>query len=129
MPLVVELIEGPSEAVIVELVWRDVPEQIGTTVLGPVGDVDQGQGLTEACGHEEAEDGPAGEFSLGIRGEVPVNDVSDPHLLQQRSDEGQGSEVTTIVTCGRAEPLEGHERNPWLRPEECQDQDPHLLLQ
>jgi hypothetical protein len=66
VPLCEEGIEGAAEAVVVEALGGDVPEEVGAGGLGPGGDVNQGGGLAEAGGQEEAdivEDGTDLSFS------------------------------------------------------------------
>jgi hypothetical protein len=79
--LVVEVIQGPAEAIVVEFVGRDVPEEIGTGALGPVSDIDEGDGLGQACGDEQAEDSAAGELSLRIGRKMAINYSVEIHLL------------------------------------------------
>lgn len=43
-----EGVEGASEAVVVEGVGGDVPEEVGCGIGGPGRDVDEGGGLTES---------------------------------------------------------------------------------
>src|SRR5262249_56913861 len=51
-----EGVQGPAQAVIVEALGREVPEEVSPGVGGPGGDVDQGRGLAEASCEQEAED-------------------------------------------------------------------------
>jgi hypothetical protein len=61
-----ESVEGTTEAIIVELFRRDVPQHFGATLLGPGRDVDQGQGLTETGCQEQAEDLAVGILELRV---------------------------------------------------------------
>ena len=70
------------EAVIVEAVGGDVPEEVGPGAFGPRGDVDEGGGLAEPGGEQEAEDAAVGEGQLGIRRQVAVDDGGDVEALR-----------------------------------------------
>lgn len=102
--LVEEGVKGSSEAVIVEGVGRDVPEEVGSGIGGPGRDVDEGGGLAETGGEQETEDLAVGEGPLWVRGKVSVDDGGDVELLQERCDECQGSEVPGIVGEGGSVP-------------------------
>ena len=60
--LVEEGVEGASEAVVVEFVGRDVPEDIGAGFFGPGGDVDEGRGTGQPSGQQKTEDSTMGEL-------------------------------------------------------------------
>ena len=75
-------------------------------------DVDKRDGLSQACGEQQGEEWPTGKLGLGIGGKMAIDDSRHVHLLKQRSDEGQGPELVTIVTAGRAEPMNGHGEDP-----------------
>jgi len=103
-----EGVEGTAEAVVVETLGGDVPEEVGGGGLGPGGDVDQGGRLAEACREEEAEDAAVGELQLRVGWQVAVDDVGDAEALEERGDEGQGSEGAGLVGDGGVLPGEGH---------------------
>jgi hypothetical protein len=63
-----EGVEGSAEAVIVEGVGGDVPEEVGTGIGGPGGDVDESGGLAESGGEQEAEDLAVRKSELRVRG-------------------------------------------------------------
>ena len=92
-----EGIEGPAQAVVVEALGREVPEEVGPAVGGPSGDIDQGGGLAEAGGEQEAEDAAVGESQLRVGGQVVVDDGSDVQSLQEGDDESQGAEVAGLL--------------------------------
>ena len=99
-----EGVECPPQAVIVEAVGGDVPEEVGPGTIGPRGDVDEGGGLAESGGEQETEDAAVGEGQLRIRWQVAVDDGGDVEALQQRSDEGQRAEGQSLVAEGRSVP-------------------------
>ena len=99
-----EGVQGSAQAVIVEAVGGDVPEEVGPGAFGPGGDVDEGGGLAESGGEQEAQDAAVGEGQLRIRGQVAVDDGGDVEALQQRCDEGQGAEGQGLVGEGRSVP-------------------------
>jgi hypothetical protein len=92
-----ESVEGSAQTVVVEALGGDVPEEVGPRVRGPGGDVDQGRGLAEAGGEQEAEDAAVGERQLGVRGQVVVNEGGDVKTLEQRSNQSQRAPVQSIV--------------------------------
>ncbi len=63
-----EGVEGPAQAVIIQTLRREVPEEVGSGVGGPGGDVDQGGGLAEAGREQETEDLAVREGQLGVGG-------------------------------------------------------------
>src|SRR5437588_25095 len=93
-----------AEAIVVERVGGYVPEEVGPGALGPGGDVDEGGGLAEPGGQQEAEDASVGEGKLGVWGQGAVNDGCDVEVPEQRSDEGQGAEVQGFVRDGGSVP-------------------------
>src|SRR5260370_26689450 len=64
--LVEEGIQGTPQAIVVEAVGGDVPEEGGTSVFGPGGGVDQGGGLAQPGGEQETQDTPGGEGELRV---------------------------------------------------------------
>src|SRR6202041_1696894 len=112
VPLVVEGIQGPTEAIVVELVRRDVPEEGGAGSLRPVGDVAQSDGLRQSSGQKQSQKRAISILGLGVGGEMMVNDVGDAHAFEQGSDNGQGAEMATLLTRGRTEPVDTHGKSP-----------------
>src|SRR5262249_44047567 len=117
--LVEEGIEGAAKAVVVELVHRDVPEDIGTGFLGPGGDVDQRGGAGEPSGEEQAEDLSVAEFELGVRRQMAVDNLRDLHALQEWTEQGQRTQVDDFFGAYGSIPGEAHtgcsvgQRGPW----------------
>jgi hypothetical protein len=62
-----EGVEGSSQAVIVEAVGGDIPEEVGSGISGPGRYVNEGSRLTESGGEQEAEDLAVGESELRVR--------------------------------------------------------------
>jgi len=96
MALLEEGIQGTAEAVVVELLGGDSPEDIGALLVSPVGDTDQGLGMTQACGHQEREYLAMRELQLRIGWEMQVDEVSKVELLEQGGDQRQGPEVDRV---------------------------------
>ena len=65
MALVVKGVEGtPAEAVVgASFVGRNVPDEFGARLLGPIGDVDQGDGVGQSCGDQQTEEGAVQAYS------------------------------------------------------------------
>src|ERR1700676_4537981 len=76
-------VECAAEAVIVETVGGDVPQKVSPGAFGPGGDVDEGGGLTESGGEEEAEDASVGESQLRIGRQVAVDDGCKVEALEE----------------------------------------------
>lgn len=64
-----EGIKGPGQAVVVELIGRDVPEILGAMFAGPVGDVDQRGRRVQTGSQEDFKSGAVG--NVGIAGKMP----------------------------------------------------------
>jgi hypothetical protein len=77
-------VQGAAQAIIVELLGRDVPEDIGGVLMSPMGNVDQGVGFTKAGGKQQAEDFAMSKLQPGIRDEMLIHDGGDAELLKQR---------------------------------------------
>ena len=99
-----EGVECPAQAVIVEAVGGDVPEEVSPGALGPGGDVDEGGGLAQPGGEQEAEDASVGESQLRIGWQVAVDEGGNVEPLEERCDEGQGAQGQSLVGEGRAVP-------------------------
>jgi hypothetical protein len=99
-----EGVERPPQAVIVETVGGDVPEEVGPGAIGPRGDVDEGGGLAKSGSEEEAENAAVGVSQLRIWRQVAVDDRGDVEALEERSDEGQRAEGQGLVGEGRSVP-------------------------
>ena len=92
-----EGVECSSEAVIVEAVGGDIPEEVRPGAFRPRGDVDEGCGLAEPGGEQEAEDASVGKSQLGVWRQVVVNDGSDVETFEERCNQGQGAEGQRLV--------------------------------
>src|SRR5205823_8594363 len=101
-------VQGPAQAVVVEVGRGEVPEEVGPGLCGPGGEVDEGGGSAEPGGQQQAEDPPVGVGELGVRGQVAVDEGGDLEALQERGDQGQGSEGEGFVVEGGAIPGLGH---------------------
>ena len=76
--------------------------------VGPVGDADQGLGMTQAGGRQKRQDLAVRELQLGIGWEMLVEDVGEVELFEQRGDQGQGSEVKRDSVGGGREERKTH---------------------
>src|SRR5262249_25185517 len=100
-----EGVKGSAQAVVVQALGGDVPEEIGPSVLGPGGEFDEGGGLEERGGEQEAQDGAVGEGELGIGGQMAVDDRGEVEPLEEWCNEGQGAEGQSLV--GESRPVPG----------------------
>jgi len=120
MALGEEGIESPAKAIVVETGGGDVPQEVGTGVFGPGRDVDEGGGLAQPGGEEEAEDAAVGENELGVGRQMAVDDGGDVQSLQEWGNEGQGTEVDGVVGKSGSMPGLSHDASGETRPQECQ---------
>ena len=119
-----EGVESPAQAVVVEGLGGDAPQEVGPGVRSPGRDVDQGGGLAEAGGQQEAEDAAVGEGQLRVRGQVAVDDGGDVQSLQEGDKEGQGAEVTGLVLERGAVPGWSHDASAGDRVAEETERSP-----
>jgi hypothetical protein len=73
-----ESVEAAAEAVVVEFLGGDVPEDVGPGLRSPSGDVDQGRRPRQPGRQQQAEDLAVGELLLGIGGQVLLDDGGNP---------------------------------------------------
>jgi len=84
MPLGKESIERSSEAIVIDFLDRDLPEQVGAALLGPFRDVDQrGRSIQPRC-NQKTENFSMAELSPRIGGKVLIDNCRDVHPFQQR---------------------------------------------
>ena len=93
-----------TQAIVVEFIGGEVPEDVGAGLLGPGRDIDQSGGLTQSRRHQQAEDLAVGEFELGIWGQMAVDDVGDVKLVEQRLDQRQRTQIDDFLA--RAAPCQ-----------------------
>jgi hypothetical protein len=103
-----EGVQGSAEAVIIEAVGRDVPQEIGSGFLSPAGNVDERGGVTQARGQKEGEDAAVGESELRVGRQVSIDNVGDVEALQKWGDKGQMAEGPGFIGDGCILPGEGH---------------------
>ena len=75
--LVEEGVEGAADAVVVELVGGDVPEELGAGFVRPLGDVDQCGGLGDPGRQEKAEHLAVRILQLGVGRQMAIDDVGE----------------------------------------------------
>jgi hypothetical protein len=115
-----EGVQGAAQAIIVEFFGWDVPENIGCVFVGPMGYVNQGVGLTEAGGEQQAEDLAMRKLQPWIRDEMLIDDGGDAELLKQWGYQSQGSEVQGGIVGMGSQKGKGHSFSAAL--EEWDDQ-------
>ena len=80
-------VEGTAQAIVVEFVGGEVPEDVGAGPFRPGGKIDQGRRLAQPRGQEQAEDLALGELQLGVGWQVAVDDAGDIELIEQGLDQ------------------------------------------
>src|SRR5258708_1055201 len=85
--------EGSGEAIIVELVGGEVPEDVGAGLVSPGWEIDQGGRVAQACGQQQTENLAVGEFELGIGRQMAVDDAGDVELIEQGLDQRQRAQI------------------------------------
>src|SRR5262249_57386679 len=70
--------------------------------------VDQGGGLAQPRGQEQAEDMAVGELQLGVWRQVAVDDAGDVELIEQGLDQRQGPQIHDFLGAGSTMPGERH---------------------
>ena len=68
MALLEKSIQGTAQAIIVELVGGEVPEDVGARLVGSGREIDQGGRLAQARCQQQTKNLAVGEFELGIGG-------------------------------------------------------------
>ena len=113
--LIVKGVEGTAEAIVGEFVGGNVPDDFGPCLLGPIGDIDQGHGVGQACGDQQTEEGPVGILGLGVGRQVLIDDGSQVHAFQDGGDDGQGAEAIARLAGSGAEPMKRHGAGSFAR--------------
>src|SRR5262249_56156751 len=67
-----------------------------------------GRGAAEAGGQQQGEDLTMGEFQLGVGGQMAVDNLGDLHAFQQRTKQGQGTQVDDFLRAHGSMPSEAH---------------------
>ena len=114
MTLREESSQRSSQAIVVELLDRDVPEDIRSTVGGPGADVLQRHGVIEPRRNEQTQHAAMIELGLRIGGKVLIDNLRDLHPFQQRPEHRQRAEVAALGQRLVSIPRDGHVRN--IRP-------------
>jgi len=112
MTLLEEGVEGPAQAIILELVGRDVGEDIGPGLLRPAGDVDQRRRLTQPCRQQQAQHLAVGVLQLRIGRQMAIDNRFDVELVERRLDQGQRPGVDNLLRGRSATPGNGSHRDP-----------------
>ena len=96
MALVEERIERSSQSIIVDLLDRHVPDDVGRGVSRPLADVGQRTRRTDSRSEEKTEHGAMIELSLRISRQMLINHLSDFHLFDQRHDNRERAKRTAF---------------------------------
>src|ERR1700730_2138950 len=103
-----EGVEGAAEAIVVELVNGDVPEDVGTGAVRPVRDLAEGGWTGKPGGQQQAEDLTVAIFQLGIGRQMAVDDLGNLQAFQQGDQQGQGSQIDNFFAACSSVPSEAH---------------------
>jgi hypothetical protein len=103
-----EGVQGAAQAIIVELLGWDIPEDIGGVFVGPLGYVNQGVGLTETGGEQQTEDLAMRKLQPWIRDEMLIDNGGDAEFLKQGGYQCQGPEVQGGIVGMGSEKGKGH---------------------
>ena len=76
-------VERTAQAIVVEFVGGEVPEDVGAGPLRPGRKIDQGGRLAQPGGQQQAEDLAVGELPLGVGRQMAVDDAGDVELIEQ----------------------------------------------
>jgi hypothetical protein len=76
-------VEGTTQAIVVEFIGGEVPEDVGSGLVGPGRDIDQGGGLAQPRRHQQTENLAVGEIELGIWGQMAVDDAGNIELASR----------------------------------------------
>jgi hypothetical protein len=75
-------VEGTAQAIVVEFVGGEIPEDVGAGPLRLGCEIDQGSGLVQPRGQQQAEDLAVGELQLRVRRQMAVDDAGDVELIE-----------------------------------------------
>ena len=106
-----EGIERTSEAIVIPLFEGYVEDDMGESVLCPLGNVGERDGLMGASGDEDAENCSVRKVRLIIDGEMLVDDLLDAHAFEERHDDRKPSEWLAFNVGVFSVPDSVHERS------------------
>ena len=106
-----EGIERTSEAIVIPLFEGHVKDDMCESVLCPLGNVGERDGLMGASGDEDAEKFSVRRVRLIIDGEMLVDDLLDAHAFEERHDDRKPSEWLAFNVGVFSVPNPVHERS------------------
>lgn len=97
MPLGKKGVERSTEAVVVHLLDRHAPQDVGPGLLSPSGHVAKCNRVVKPRGNQQGQNHAMRELGLRIFRQMSVDHVRHIHTFKQRPNHGQRPQVATTV--------------------------------